>query len=224
MNAFDIDDPGLSDQDKSHVRSWNNLRAERIVNGKLSIGLSIERRWPKSFAYICRTDAEAYDIARQRGWINPDNSSKALDKRMQDDWGSITETGLTAKLIEVEKLHRVDRGGPKIAAACLSFLRTAIGRHAPHLVHLIPDRFADAEIETRRTSAEQLAAIGSIDAAREAVARATAAFEARRGRAPGALSEDALASARDGSQAVQAARAHQEAVRRRDTWTPPWEA
>jgi hypothetical protein len=220
-----IADPSLSEQDQAHVRSWINLRAERIAAGRLTIGLSLLRKWPRAFDYVCRTDAEAHDIARRRGWLGEDNSPEAIDKRMQDDWGSITEAGLTGKLIALEQLHRAGRQGPKIAASCLSFLRLAISKHVPHLAHLIPDRFTDAEAETQRTPDEQMAALGdALDAVDAVRVAAAAAFEAKHGRAPGTLSDDALAAARSASQAVQKARAHQEVVRQRDAWTPPWEA
>ena len=61
-----VEDPALSEEDRAHVRSWINLRDEG--NRTLRLGMYCEK-WPRAFAYIVRTDAEAERIARQREWL-----------------------------------------------------------------------------------------------------------------------------------------------------------
>ena len=60
------DDPLLSEADRHHCASWDRLRPERIAQGRLATALDVLRRWPAAFRYVCRTDAEAEHIARQR--------------------------------------------------------------------------------------------------------------------------------------------------------------
>jgi hypothetical protein len=63
-----IDDPTLTPDDRSHVVSWTRLKGEWLMSNRLDSALSMHRKWPASFAYICRTDPDAAAVAVRRGW------------------------------------------------------------------------------------------------------------------------------------------------------------
>jgi hypothetical protein len=63
-----IEDPSLSLEDRGHVNSWLNLKAEWQAAGRLAVGLSTLRSKPRAFAYICRTDTDAAAIAVRHRW------------------------------------------------------------------------------------------------------------------------------------------------------------
>ena len=162
-----VTDPSLSGEDRVRVQTWRNHRAVEfkhldhlpLVRDRMAVALSLQRRmFPAAFNYIIRTDAEAQQIARQRGWLDDEDPS-SIDERLQDDWGSITDVQVAYKLIELGKLHRAPGGmGRPRAAALLGMLRMALDKHAPHHSHLLPDHFEqDGQPLTRE---QQLDALG----------------------------------------------------------------
>jgi hypothetical protein len=66
------EDPALTIEDRHHLRSWFNLKAEGFKHrdGDSSVTLSVMRQYrPRVFDYICRTNPEAEKIAMHRGWL-----------------------------------------------------------------------------------------------------------------------------------------------------------
>jgi len=184
-----IDDPGLSDEDRAHVRSWINLRAERQKSGRFAQALSLMRKWPAAFAYICRTDDEAHATAQQRGWL-PETG----------DTVDVSEAGITERLIELESIAGGSLGAV-LAPFGLSILRKNVAARAPERLHLLPDvvlpQRQPREPSERRQDAEaEASARAQREKLQPEIDAASAAFEARTGRKPGQLSPEQLAAVR----------------------------
>jgi hypothetical protein len=176
-----IDDPNLSDEDRSHVRSWINTRKD---GGDLMQRLSqYHIAWPRAFAYIVRTDDQAAAIARARGWT-------------QDPPVDVTEAGITRNLIKLEKLAGEGPVGVGLAAMGLSILRQNVQQRAPERVHLLPERIVAPETGRHRTVAQQRAAMGDPPAEPTRAEALKAEFVAKHGRAPGQPSAEQLAEIR----------------------------
>ena len=118
---------------------------------------------------------------------------------------------LGARTAEAVPTITITKGRAEPRMAC--FLTTAVEKYAPHHLRLIPDKISTPD--RHRSVDQQMAELGmtGVDAAREEVARMTAAFTAKHGRRPGALSREQLAVVRAANLGVQKARAHQEALR-----------
>ena len=190
-----VENPDLSEDDRAYVRSWINLRAQRKANGMFAVGLDLLRQKPAAFAHVCHTDAEAWEVARDRGWLP--EAEQPLN---------LTEASVTRTLIELEADASQDTA---LAAARvsigLSLLRKQVEERAPNLVHLLPDVIKPAErmSQPRNHSVDaQLNAINDqpsgsgYDAAREEIARAAVEFEAQHGRKPGELTPEQLSAQR----------------------------
>lgn len=67
--ALPSDQNSLSDRDSVLVKTWFSLKPERVQNGRLTVGLSIIRRFPAAFREICNQDPEAHRIAQREEWI-----------------------------------------------------------------------------------------------------------------------------------------------------------
>ena len=192
-----IADESLSAQDQVFVKTWQNSRAKDFAHlkdrdaslrGRMAISLDVLRlRAFKAFAYVCRTDAEAESVARQHGWI------------VREEPIDVSERAITRTLIEIDQLAA--EGGSFMAAcasAKLTMLHAAVKVQAPERLHLLPETIT-ARPERPRSVSAQLAALqggAGIDAAREAVASASVAFEAQHGRKPGALTPEQLTALR----------------------------
>jgi hypothetical protein len=229
--------PSLNAQDRALVRSWWNLRAENIANGTLATALDVQRRWPAVFREICNTDTEAAAIAVKRGWAREAESADSIDARQAAEWGPITPGFITEKVAELREAAAGNKMGAGLAAGLLSFLRTAVAKHAPQHLHLIPDRLA--EPERQRSTPDRY------EQARIEVAETFAKVQAQNKPAP--ISPEQLAAIRDANPQVQRARQTAEQLRRLDEaaeadaphdrklrvvpdepedtprWTPPWE-
>jgi len=187
-----IHDPNLTEEDQAHVRSWINLRANRKATGKFATGLDLLRRWPTAFAYVCRTDADAEDVARQRGWLS--ETEQPMD---------VSEVGIASNLIKLESI--TSEGGTELGAALaslgLSILRKQVEARAPERLHMLPDIIKPRPRMSQPRSHSVDAQINAVrdqpngsgyDAAREEAARITAEFEVKHGRKPGELSPEQL--------------------------------
>ena len=170
-----VDDPNLSEEDKTHVRSWIRLRGE----GNRVTHLSVCRRWPAAFAYIIRTDDDAAAIARQHGWIT--TAEEPVD---------VSEGGIARNLVKLEQLAGGGGNGAALASLGLSMLRKAVERQAPGRLALLPDRMQAQRAESARSVGEQLGELRtSPEAAAEEVRKAYAAHEAKGGVSAEALTQ-----------------------------------
>jgi hypothetical protein len=178
-----VNDPNLSDEDRSHVRSWINLRnGEGDLGNRLS---TFRDKWPRAFAYIVRTDDQAAAIAKGRGWIE-DNAP--ID---------VTERGIAGNLVKLEKLAGEGSVGAALASMGLSILRKNLSDRAPERSGLLPERMVAPSKEPYRTVAQQRAAMGDPPTPPTISEQQEAAFVAEHGRRPGQMTPEQLATVRN---------------------------
>jgi hypothetical protein len=226
-NDIGADDPTLDANDRQIVASWQRRRSEMIAGDTLAAGLSVLRRWPRAFRYVCRIDTEAASVAVRRGWHTDALDATAVDQRMTDDWGSITPAQIAAKLANLRGLAAEGERGVVLARALTGFLRSAVERYAPHHLHLLPElapaRRGPVEPVSNVAAARAEAAEGADARMAQAIDEERAlreqAFIAEHGRKPGELSPEQLEALRAADPAVQKARAHQERQQVEQRWT-----
>lgn len=140
--------------------------APDVLRRRMTITLDLLRtHTDRVYQHIVQSDLEAASIAVQRRWPVGQTA-----KDLHADWGALSEGGVQNKLAMCRETR--DLGHKELAQAQLDLLRKAIGEHAPHHLHVLPERISATDDHTpsasglfgtvKRTRADDLALLDAL--------------------------------------------------------------